>query len=343
MGVESDSVRAVLTGTGHFVPDCVVTNEDICRRLRGSLSPAAIERLTGIKERRFLQKEGVGASGLAVEAAKAALAMAGLDAGELDCILFATLSPDYMFPGAGVLLQEQLGAAKEGAPAFDLRNQCSGFVYALTMADSFVRSGSFEKILVVGAEVQSVFLDFEEQGRDLAVLFGDGAGAVVVEKRPAGGERGILYTDIGSDGRYHAALWFEVPGSRHIPGINRKGIDEGRAFARMDGALTLKWAKRRMAETIGRTLDGNGLTVADVDHFIFHQANIRIIGRVAKDLGIDAARCHSNIQRYGNLSAASIPALLDEVHRAGKLREGDLLLLVSFGSGFAWGSVLIRW
>jgi 3-oxoacyl-[acyl-carrier-protein] synthase-3 len=242
-----------------------------------------------------------------------------------------------------VLLQERLGIAERGAPAFDLRNQCSGFVYALAMADSFVRSGSFERILVVGAEAQSVFLDFQEQARDVTILFGDGAGAVVVERREADGGRGIVSTDVGSDGRYHEALWFEVPGSRHIPGVNRKLIDEGRAFARMDGALTLKWAKRRMAETIGRTLERNALGVGDVDHFIFHQANKRIIERVAKGMGIDEARCHFNIERYGNLSAASIPALLDEVNRDGKLREGDLVLLVSFGSGFAWGSVLIRW
>ena len=343
MGFEPDSVRAVLTGTGHYVPDCVVTNEEITRRLGGTPSPAAIERLTGIRERRFLQKEGVGASGLALEAARAALTMAGLDAAELDCILFATLSPDFIFPGSGVLLQAQLGIAEAAIPAFDLRNQCSGFIYALTIADSFVRSERFEKILVVGAEAHSTFLSFEEQGRAVAVLFGDGAGAVVVERGEPAEDRGILSTDVQSDGRYFRALWFEVPGSRHIPGVNQRLIDEGRAYPQMDGALTLKWARRRMAETVRRTLDRNGLTIDDVDHYIFHQANQRIIDRVIKDLHLDERRCHSNIAHYGNLSAASIPALLDEVNRAGEIREGQLLLLASFGSGFTWGSALIRW
>ena len=343
MGADSQATRAVITGTGHYVPDCVVTNEDLCRRLRGDLSPAAIERLTGIKERRFVEKEGVGASGLAVEASRAALEMAGLDASELDCILFATLSPDFIFPGSGVLLQDQLGIAKTCIPAFDLRNQCSGFIYALTVADSFIRSGTYEKILVVGAEAQSVFLDFDEPGRDVAVLFGDGAGAVVIEEGEPNSERGILDTDVQSDGRYSETLWFEVPGSRHLPGVNQERIDEGRAYPRMDGLLTLKWARRRMAESVERALDRNGIKLDGVDHFLFHQANARIIEHVAETLGLDTARCHSNIERYGNLSAASIPALLDEVNRAGKIRERDLLLLVAFGSGFAWGSALIRW
>jgi 3-oxoacyl-[acyl-carrier-protein] synthase-3 len=343
MGVEQDSVRAILTGTGHFVPERVVTNEEISRRLGGAPTPAAIERATGITERRFLERDGVGASGLAVEAARSALTMAGLAADQLDCILFATLSPDFIFPGSGVLLQAELGIAETGVPAFDLRNQCSGFVYALSMADAFVRSGSFSRILVVGAEVHSVFLDFSERGRDVAVLFGDGAGAVIVERDETGQERGILSTELRSDGRYFSTLWFEVPGSRHLPGVNRERIDEGRAYPRMDGAVTLKWARRRMAETVRNTLDRSRLTIDDVDHYIFHQANARITERVASALGIDAERCHSNIERYGNLSAASIPALLDEVNRAGKIRGGELLLLASFGSGFTWGSALIRW
>lgn len=343
MGADSQATRAVITGTGHYVPDCVVTNEDLCRRLRGDLTPTAIERLTGIKERRFVQKEGVGASGLAVEASRAALEMAGLDAGELDCILFATLSADFIFPGSGVLLQDRLGIANTCIPAFDIRNQCSGFVYALTVADSFIRSGSFERILVVGAEVQSVFLDFDEHGRDVAILFGDGAGAVVVEKTETSGERGILDTDVQSDGTFSDVLRFEVPGSRFLPGMNQAAIDAGRGYPRMNGLLTLKWARRRMIEAIERAMTRNGIGIHEVNHFLFHQANSRITEFVRERIGIDEARCHSNIDRYGNLSAASIPALLDEVNRGGKIHDGDLLLLVAFGSGFTWGSALIRW
>ncbi len=216
MGADSQTTRAVITGTGHYVPDCVVTNEDLCRRLRGDLTPTAIERLTGIKERRFVQKEGVGASGLAVEASRAALEMAGLDAGELDCILFATLSPDFIFPGSGVLLQDQLGIANTCIPAFDHPQSVQRLRLRLTVADSFIRSGSFEKILVVGAEVQSVFLDFEEaRDETWPILFGDGAGAVVSrrerDERRAGDSRH------GRPERRHAtseALRFEVPGSR---------------------------------------------------------------------------------------------------------------------------------
>ena len=259
MGADSQATRAVITGTGHYVPDCVVTNEDLCRRLRGDLTPAAIERLTGIKERRFVDKEGVGASGLAVEASRAALEMAGLDASELDCILFATLSPDFIFPGSGVLLQDQLGIAKTCIPAFDLRNQCSGFVYALTVADSFIRSGSFEKILVVGAEAQSVLprLRGARTRRNRALR--RRRRGCRHRKGETNGERGILDTDVQSDGRYFEALWFEVPGSRQLPGVNQERIDEGRAYPRMDGLLTLKWARRRMAEAVKRSLDRNGI------------------------------------------------------------------------------------
>ncbi|MEW5975238.1 MAG: beta-ketoacyl-ACP synthase III [Acidobacteriota bacterium] len=329
--------RSKILGTGSYLPDRVVKNADLERWM--DTTDQWIQQRTGIKERRFVE-EGVGTSDLAWKASRHALEAAHLTPQDLDFIVFATLTPDYNFPGSGCLLQDKLGVGTIGA--LDVRNQCSGFLYALAVADQFIRTGTYRHILVVGAEVHSTGLDLSTRGRDLAVIFGDGAGAVVLG--PAGKEEGcLLASHLHSEGKHAKRLWLEAPASVLHPRLTVQMIEEGRHYPRMDGRAVFKHAVERFQHVINETLDAEHLAVKDVGLFILHQANLRIAEAVATAMRIPADRMFNNIERYGNTTAASIPIALDEAVRQGRLRPGDLVLLAAFGSGFTWAATLLRW
>lgn len=330
--------RAIITGTGRYLPPQVVTNFDLEKIM--NTTDDWIQQRSGIKERHYAEG-GVGSSDLAVEAAKKAIESAGIDKSEIDFIIAATIAPDHYFPGIGVMIQAKLGLAPIGA--LDIRNQCSGFIYALSVADQYIRTGTYKKILLCAAEVQSHNLDYSDQGRDMAVLFGDGGAAVILEPNPADDGRGILSTHLYADGRFMRDLWMEQPSSARKPTFDREVFEERRFFPRMDGKNVFKNASERMPEAVRTALARNGLTVADVDLLIPHQANDRISQMVAKKLQIPIEKVGRNIDRYGNTTAASIPILLDESVREGRLKRGDCLVLTSFGSGYTWASAAIRW
>lgn len=329
--------RTRITGTGMFVPPDVVTNRDLEKLM--DTSDEWIQQRSGIKERRYA-KVGLGPADLAHEAAKKALDAAGRKASDLDLIIVATLSPDYYFPGTGVFLQDSLGCST--IPALDVRNQCSGFLYGLKTASAFVASGQYNCVLVVGTEVHSSGINLTTEGRDVAVLFGDGAGAIIVEPTDDP-ERGILSTHLYSEGAHRDLLKIEFPSMRQKPYIQKHNIDDNSIFPKMDGKNVFKHAVRRMPEAVNTALETNKYTVDQVDCFLFHQANLRINEAVMKGLNQPMEKSHNNIEKYGNCSAASIPMCLDEAVRFGKIKEGSLVCMAGFGAGFTWGSALIRW
>jgi 3-oxoacyl-[acyl-carrier-protein] synthase-3 len=332
------SRRTVITGIGHYVPPRVVTNQDLEKRME--TSDEWIRQRSGIVTRHHVD-DGVGASDLACEAARRAVSDAGVDLGAVDFIIAATLSPDHYFPGVGVLVQSKLGLGTIGA--LDVRNQCSGFVYALAAADQFIRTGTYRRILLVASEVQSTNLDYSDLGRDMAVLFGDGAGAVILEPNDTDDGRGILSTHLFSDGQFASKLWMEKPSSTDNPTFRQEFFDEGRFFPRMDGRHVFINACERMPEAVRAGLERNGLAIEDVDALIPHQANDRISLMVAKALGIPVEKVVRNIDRFGNTTAASIPIALDEAVKAGRIRRGHLVALTAFGSGYTWASAILRW
>jgi len=329
--------RSRILGIGGYLPPRVVTNHDLAR-LMDTNHEWIVER-TGIHERRWAE-EGTSCSDLALPAARAALEQAGLTADRLDLIIFATTTPDHDFPGAGVFLQHKLGVA--GIPALDIRQQCTGFVHGLAVADAFIRAGIHERILVVGAELQSAALDVSTRGRDMAVLFGDGAGAAMVGVAGDDG-RGILSTHLHADGSEARLLWMEKPGSAFRPRISAADLEAGLHYPRMEGRRVFKHASTRMPEAVREALDANGCTIDDLDLLIPHQANLRIIESVAHQLGLPPEKMHHNIESTGNTTAASIPLCLCDAQRAGRLRAGMLVCLVAFGAGLTWGSALLRW
>ncbi len=333
-------LRAKITGTGMYVPDRVVTNDDLAQIM--DTSDEWIRQRSGIRERHHIE-QGQTPVDLAQAASERALEAAGVEARDLDGIVLATLSPEADFPGTSFFLHDRLGVAE--IPCFDLRAQCSGFVYALAVANGFIRSGMYRRLLIVGCEVHSTGIDLTTEGRDVAVLFGDGAGAVVVEASEGGPDgSGILEVRLHAEGRHARRLWLEAPGSGFWPvRITHEMIDERRHFPRMDGRFVFKHAVTRMPEVMLETLHAASLKLEDVDLFLFHQANLRINEYVAQQLEIPPERCPSNIERYGNCSAASIPMLLDEAARTGSLRPGQLVSMTSFGSGFTWSSAVMRW
>jgi 3-oxoacyl-[acyl-carrier-protein] synthase-3 len=329
-------VRTRILGTGHYVPDRVVTNKDLEQWM--DTTDDWIQQRTGIKERRWISTE-CGASDLGHRAALNALDMAGMQAKQIDAIIFATLSPDYNFPGSGCLLNNLLDI--RGVPALDIRNQCSGFVYGMQIADAWIRSGMYKTVLFVGSEVHSTGLDISTEGRDVSVIFGDGAGAVLLG--PTDDENdGILETFVGADGAFARELWVEMPASRYIPRLTKEGFEGGRHYPKMNGREVFKQAARKLPEAVMEVLRRRGLAPEDLDLFIPHQANLRISEAVQKALGIPNDRIYNNIDRYGNTTAASIPLALDECVRAGRLNRGQLLGVGAFGAGFTWGSALIR-
>jgi len=329
--------RARITGTGFYVPEKVVTNFDLEKMM--DTSDEWIRERAGIVERRFVTSE-IGVAGLAHEAAKIALEKAGLEPDDIDFIVFATLSSEYQFPGSGVLLQEKLGLP--GIPALDVRNQCTGFIYGLSVADQYIKTGMYKRIMVVGAEVHSTGLDLSTRGRDLAVLFGDGAGVAIVEPSddPA---RGILSAHLHADGRFAKELYAENPGGLHIPRLTHEMIDEGSIYPYMNGRQVFKHAVVRFCSAIEECLKANNVSADQVKLVIPHQANQRITEAVAHRFGYSMDRVFSNISKYGNTTAASIPIALHEALMEGKIDEGDYVVLVAFGSGFTWGSILMRW
>ena len=334
------AVRAKITGTGMYVPDRVVTNDDLAERM--DTSDEWIRQRSGIAERRWVEPGQLPVD-LAEPASRQALEAAGLEPGDVDCIVLATLSSQAEFPGTSFFLQERLGVGN--APCFDLRAQCSGFVYSLATAKSFVESGQFRRVLVVGCELHSTGIDVSDEGRDVAVLFGDGAGAVVVEANEDPNDTSaILEVHLHAEGKHAEKLWIEAPGSGFQPTrITHELIDQRRHFPAMEGKFVFKHAVTRMPKVLRAALDAAGVKIEDVDQFLFHQANLRINEYVAGQLEIPPERCPSNIERYGNCSAASIPILLDEVVRDGRLRPGQLAAMTTFGSGFSWSSAIVRW
>ncbi len=332
------NVRTIVTGTGHYVPPRIVTNADLQKIM--DTTDEWIRQRSGIAERRHVDP-GVATSDLAVEAARRALEDSGTKPEEVEFLVAATLSPDHYFPGIGVMVQAKLGLGTIGA--LDVRNQCSGFIYALAAADQFIRAGTYRKILLVAAEVQSTNLEFTTEGRDMAVLFGDGAGAVVLEPGPADDPRGVLSTNLFSDGRFVSDLWMEKPSSLDRPAVQERFIPEKSYFPHMEGRRVFVNACERMPQAVEAGLAHNGLRVEDIDWLIPHQANDRISQMVAKSLKIPAERVIRNIDRYGNTTSASIPIALDEAVKDGRIRRGQLVVLTAFGSGYTWGSAFLRW
>jgi 3-oxoacyl-[acyl-carrier-protein] synthase-3 len=334
------TLRARITGTGMHVPGRVVTNKDLEQLM--DTSDEWIRQRTGIQERHFIEP-GQTPVDVAEPAARRALEAARIEPDEVDCVVLATLSPQADFPGTSFFLQDRLGLRE--TPCFDVRAQCSGFLYSLATARSFVAAGQFRRVLVVGCEVHSTGIDLTTEGRDVAVLFGDGAGACVVEANDdADDPSGILEVRLHAQGRHAQKLWIEAPGSGFAPvRISEELLRERRHFPRMDGKFVFKHAVTRMPEVLLATLSAASVKQEDVDLFLFHQANLRINEYVAQALEIPAHKLPSNIQRFGNCSAASIPMLLDEAVRGGTLERGRLVSMTAFGSGFSWASAVVRW
>ena len=349
---------AYIKGVGFYVPENVVTNKDLERYM--DTTDEWIRERTGIVERRYCTKHKETTSTTGHIASQRALSDAGMTAEEIDMIIFATLSPDYYFPGCGVLLQRHLGITQREIPALDIRNQCSGFVYGLSVADAFIRSGAYRNILLVGAETHSMGLDYSTQGRNVTVIFGDGAGAVVISATDEEG-RGILSTRLHANGDYAEELAMINPGSHsgvHVEDpsvfgyepsefgktfVSPKMLEEGMLFPNMNGQLVFKNAVVKFPEVINEVLTASGLKSADINLLVCHQANLRISQFVQKLMGLSDDQVWNNIQQYGNTTAASIPIALGEASEAGKVKKGDLVCLAAFGSGFTWGASLIRW
>jgi 3-oxoacyl-[acyl-carrier-protein] synthase III len=323
---------------GFHVPERVLTNDELTQWWE--TSDEWIRERTGIEQRHWVEPGVEAGSDLALEATRKALAAAEMDASELDCIIYATLSPDYFFPGSGVFLQRKLGV--KGIPALDIRNQCTGFIYGLSVADAWIRTGQYRRVLLVGAEVHSTGMDFTPAGRDISVLFGDGAGAVILGPTDDA-DRGVLSTHLFADGKYAEKLWCESDASARFPRISHEDLDAGRHYPLMEGRDVFKHAVVRMPESVRVALEANGLGIDDIDLLIAHQANLRINEMVGRQLGLPDERIYNNIQRFGNTTAATIPIALTEALEQGLLKRGDLLMLTAFGSGFTWASAAVRW
>lgn len=342
-----------IAGIGMYVPKNVVTNQDLTKFME--TSDEWIQERTGIKERRYADRTGETTTTMAVTAATIAIERAGITAQDIDFIVFATLSPDYYFPGCGVLVQRALKMKEIGA--LDIRNQCSGFVYAISVADQFIRSGMYKNILVIGSEKHSFGLDFSTRGRNVSVIFGDGAGAVVLQATADAG-KGILSTHLHSDGESAEMLAMYNPGTHanhwgQFADFNKGDngdmfmshamIDNAQNYPNMDGPAVFKKAIVKFPEVIMEALAANQLTTADINLLIPHQANLRIAQFVQQKLALRDDQVYNNIQQYGNTTAASVPIALCEAWEKGLVKDGDLVCLAAFGSGFTWASALLRW
>ncbi|MGM0452751.1 MAG: 3-oxoacyl-ACP synthase III family protein [Thermodesulfobacteriota bacterium] len=331
--------NTVIKSTGRHLPPRVVTNADLMQWM--DTTEEWIQQRTGIEQRRWVPEEGnVGASDLGLEAAKIALDRAGWTPEDIDMIIFATLSPDWNFPGSGCLLHAKLGL--ETTPALDIRQQCTGFLYGLATADAYIKSGYANRVLFVGAEVHSTGLDISTEGRDVTVIFGDGAGAVCLEGEDDASPVGILASCLHTNGNLAESLMVEAPASRLNPRINYQMMEQRRHFPSMDGRSVFKQALSRLPEVTYHTLEKAGITVDDLDLVIPHQANIRINQAYQKALGIGEEKMYHNIQRYGNTTAASIPIALDEALEKQIIGKGSTVLFAGLGAGLTWGAMAYR-
>jgi len=332
--------QARILGAGMYLPERVVTNADLEAIKELDTSDEWIQQRSGIKARRYVS-DGESGVDLAVHACKQAVEKAGLTMDDIDFIIYATLSPDYTFPGNGCFLQERLFGDRT-IGALDVRNQCSGFIYGLVAADSFIKTGLYNHVLLVGTEVHSTGLDFTRNGRDVTVLFGDGAGAVVVGPAPEG-HPGIMASALHSEGKHARELWLEAPASAQNPRISHEVLDQGRQYPKMNGRVVFKHAVTRMVEVSHEVLAKAKRTTADVALFLPHQANLRINQMVASHLGIPEEKMVNTIDWTGNTTAATIPICMCEAVKQGRLKANDLVLLTAFGSGFTWAATLLVW
>lgn len=357
-------LQTKIAGLGYYVPEHVVTNDDLTKVM--DTSDEWIRERTGIEARRYAEKHKETTTTLGVKAAEIAIERAGIQKEEIDFIIFATLSPDYYFPGCGVLLQREMGLTNTEIGALDIRNQCSGFIYGLSVADQFVRSGMYKNVLLVGAEMHSFGLDYSTRGRNVTVIFGDGAGAVVLQPTEEAG-KGILSSRLHSDGTYAEKLAFINPGSHGGYHMDKMGVaydygypspeeepygeifltehmlKNGQTYPNMEGQFVFKMAVQKFPQVINEVLSDAKLQASDINLLVPHQANLRISQFVQRQMGLSDDQVWNNIQRYGNTTAGSIPIALTEAWEAGKVKEGDLVCLAAFGSGFTWGASLIRW
>jgi len=332
--------QSKISGLGFYVPDNVITNDDLSKIM--DTTDEWIQERTGIQERRHIKRGEDTTTTMGVKAAKIAIERSGVANDAIDFIVFATISPDYYFPGPGVELQKELGLKTIGA--LDIRNQCSGFVYALSIADQFIKTGMYKNILVVASEVQSLGLDMTTRGRGVSVIFGDGAGAVVLSR--SNDESGILSTHLHSEGEHAKELAVLAPGmgGRWVTDILAdNNPDDESYFPYMNGQFVFKHAVVRFSEVIHEGLQANNLQVSDIDLLIPHQANLRISQFIQKKFGLNDDQVFNNIQKYGNTTAASIPIALAEAWEQGKIKKGDTVVLAAFGSGFTWASAIIKW
>ncbi|WP_353087477.1 beta-ketoacyl-ACP synthase III [Flavobacterium sp.] len=333
--------RSKIKGLGFYVPDNVVTNDDLSQRM--DTNDAWIQERTGIQERRHVIRGEDTTTSMGVKAAKIAIERAQISKDDIDFIIFATLSPDYYFPGPGVLVQRDLGLKTVGA--LDIRNQCSGFVYALSIADQYIKTGMYQNILIIGSELHSHGLDMTTRGRGVSVIFGDGAGAAIIS-RETDMQKGILSTHLHAEGQHAEELALIAPGmgQRWVTDIIRDNDPNDESyFPYMNGQFVFKNAVVRFTEVINEGLEANNLQVSDINMLIPHQANLRIAQFIQQKFRLEDTQVYNNIMKYGNTTAASIPIALTEAWEQGKIKEGDVVVLAAFGSGFTWGSAIIRW
>ena len=330
--------RSIIAGVGHHVPETVITNQQLSTMM--DTNDEWIVERTGIRERRWVDPTKDTVANMSAKASRIALERAGCSVKDVEFIVFATITPDYFFPGSGVLLQRELGLESIGA--LDIRNACSGFIYALSVADQFIRSGMYKTILVVGAEIQSTAIDVTTRGRNTAVIFADGAGAAVLR---ASDQPGVLSTHLHSDGRFAEELYVRDPGSSR-PREERQPeqiLDTTHFKVVMNGNQVFKHAVVRFMEVIHEALSANGVSKDDIDLLIPHQANLRISQYIQEKMALRDDQVYNNIMHYGNTTAASIPIAMSEAWEKGKIKQNDLICLAAFGSGFTWASALIRW
>ncbi len=326
-----------VTGVGMYVPERVVTNDDLSKLM--DTNDEWIVMRTGIKQRRYVP-EGMTGADMATRATEIALKEAGIEKKQIEAIVSATLSPDHTFPGMAPFIQDKLDLG--GCAIVDIRNQCTGFLYSLSIADSWIRTGLFKTVLVTGSEIHSTALEFETRGRDVTVIFGDGAGAFICQATDEE-NTGVLATDLHGEGKYAKALWVEAEGQVFHPRLTHKMLWEGRVYPRMKGQLVFTHAIRRLPETINACCAKAGVKVEDVDFWVFHQANLRINEFACQALNIPASKTLNNIDKYGNTTAATLPIVTYEAQKKGLIKRGMLVGFAAFGAGFTWGTMLMRW
>ena len=329
-------IKSYISGVGHYLPERVVTNAEISNWI--DTSDEWIRERTGIEERRFAA-DNEGPSDLAIPAVTMALDDANLAKDDIDLIIFATISSDYYIPGSGCLLQDKMSFPSIGA--LDIRAACSGFIYGLSIADQYIKAGTCKNILLVCSEAQSKMMDISDRGRNTSVIFGDGAGAVVVSGTV--GDNGILSTHLHADGKYYDELWLKEPSTSSTNRLGADTLDRGEQYLDMNGREVFKHAVKKFPDTINEALDCNSLTKDDIDLLIPHQANIRISQMVQKRLNLSDNQIYNNIQKYGNTTAASIPIALSEAKQNNLIDSNDIIILAAFGAGFTWGSAAIKW